>query len=45
MDVQKQKTKMFFGVAQRQMSRGITFKEETGEIVLRHVIKSCQLKA
>ena len=33
MDVQKQKTEMFFGVVQRQMSRGITSLEETGEIV------------
>ena len=39
MDVQKQKTKMFFGVVQRQMSRGITSLEETGETVLKHVKK------
>ena len=39
MDVQKQKTEMFFGVVQRQMSRGITFLEETGETALKHVKK------
>ena len=39
MDVQKQKTKMFFGVVQRQMSREITLLEETGETVLKHVKK------
>ena len=30
---------MFFGVVQRQMSRGITSLEETGETVLKHVKK------
>ena len=39
MDVQKQKTKMFFGVVQRQMSREITLLVETGEIVLQHAKK------
>ena len=30
---------MFFGVVQRQMNRGITFLEETGETVLKRVKK------
>ena len=42
MDVQKQKTKMFFGVVQRQTSREITLREEIGETVLQQAKKALE---